>query len=139
MTASSHKMDTFHLKMPVNHITINQGTIHVQCTCTCKNCYSYVAQELLGIHFKNPGVSMQGQQNDLDNTICAINVTITYTAQILHSPQYGIIFYSPFFCHSKTKHTQSKVVQQVGQGNIKVNFLTPNKIQYHNITQRYNK
>ena len=82
---------------------------------------------------------MQGQQNDLDNTICAINVTITYAAQILHSPHYGIIFYSPLFCHSKTKHTQSKVVQQVGQGNIKVNFLIPNKIQCHNITQRYNK
>ena len=144
MTASSHKIDTFHLTMLVNHITINQGTIHVHVhvkTATVmqlKNCQKYILKTLV-FQCKDSKMIWTIQYVQFPQQKLVHNVTIIYAAQILHSPQYGIIFYSPLFCHSKTKHTQSKVVQQVGQGNIKVNFLTPNKIQYHNITQRYNK
>lgn len=68
--------------------------------------------------------------NHLDNTICVVftvKVMITYAAQILHSPQYRIIFDSPLFCNSKTRHTQNKLVQQVGQSKLKVYFFISNK------------
>ena len=60
---------------------------------------------------------------------------ITYAAQILHSPQYRIIFDSPLFCNSKTRYTQNKLVQQVGQSKFKVYFLISNK---SNVIIHYN-